>query len=132
MEDNIKEELEMTLADCDMKLLEWLNSDDRADAAEELMEAKRDEILLMSNGKVSICMSADGAWQKQKIGKAGGDSTTGHNFAVGGYSKKVVSLQCYSQHCRLCETAEKNKSVAKEHRCPRNFDIAMSSKSMVC
>lgn len=48
-----------------------------------------------------------------------------------GYSQKIIGLQCYSQHCRTCEAAEKAKQlVVKDHRCPRNFDSNKSSKMM--
>ena len=63
------------------------------------MEAKCGEILLTSNGKVGIYMSADGAWQKRKIGCGGGNSMTGHNFACGGFSQKIINIVLHSQKC---------------------------------
>jgi hypothetical protein len=78
-------------------------------------------------------MSANGAWQKRTIGKGTFNSTTGHNFGVGGgYSNKIILLQVYSKHCRICELAEKNNNIVlpKEHRRPQNFDMNVSSKSM--
>lgn len=98
-------------------MLAWLESEDgNAESTEE----KCDETLMRFNGKVGIYVSADGAWQKRKIGKAGGDSTTGHNFACGGCRQKIVGLQSFSQHCRIHELEAKLGREPKPHRCPRN------------
>ena len=85
---------------------------------------------MLEGGKFGITVSADGAWQKRSLGKHTMNSTTGHNFAVGGHSNKIVGMQCYSQHCRVCEYAEKKGEEPKEHRCARNYDINLSAKSM--
>jgi len=56
---------------------------------------------------------------------------TGHNFGVGGCSNKIVSLQCFSKHCRHCEESKKKGlDEPKPHRCSKNFDMAQSAKSM--
>ena len=62
---------------------------------------------------------------------------TGHNYAVGGLTLLICSLQVYSMICRLHEAAEqkaikKNDPTitARPHRCPRNFSKDKSSKMM--
>ena len=131
MHNNIQEEKRLTIQAVDDKIQVWTATTDAGNNATfEAIEAHRKALLFIDMNKIGITVSADGAWQKRSIGRGSYNSTTGHNFAVGGYSKKIVSSQCYSQHCRQCENAEKKETVVKNHHCPQNFDINMSSKSM--
>ena len=126
---NVQEEMRLTREHADKDLATWIESHPNATVAEKT--AQHNSLLMMNGDKIGITIGADGAWQKRAIGRSSYNSTTGHNFGVGGYSKKIVSLQCYSKHCRICEEASKKQlEEPRQHRCPKNFDPARSAKSM--
>jgi len=131
IQSNLQEEIRQTRHEGDKQLAAWLNTAEGQAASEEEKTNKHNSILMMDSNKIGITIGADGAWQKRSIGRSSYNSTTGHNFGVGGCSNKIVSLQCFSKHCRHCEEAKKKGiDEPKTHRCPRNFDAARSAKSM--
>jgi len=126
---NLQEEIRLTKQHAEIDLSNWVETNPDATAADK--EAKHNSLLMMEGDKIGITIGADGAWQKRAIGRSSYNSTTGHNFGVGGYSNKIVSLQCYSKHCQICEEATKKQlEEPRQHRCPKNFDAARSAKSM--
>ena len=44
----------------------------------------------MINGKIGLTCAMDGGWQKRGTGTSY-NSRTGHNFAIGGYTNKIIS-----------------------------------------
>ena len=42
----------------------------------------------------------------------------------------IIAVIVFSKHCRMNEVAEKKGAQPKEHRCPRNFPMEKSAKSM--
>ena len=131
IEANLQEEMRMTKDVVNKQFAEWLNAIEGEIANEDDKKEKLDQMLMVADGKVGMTIGADGAWQKRAIGRSSYNSTTGHNFGVGGCSNKIVSLQCFSKHCRQCELSKKQgKDEPKAHRCPKNFDPARSAKSM--
>ena len=83
-----------------------------------------------NNLKIGLTVGMDGAWQKRSIGKGTYNSKTGHNFAIGGYSKKIISIVAYSKHCFTCSRATKLGINPPIHRCAKNYDADRSSKAM--
>ena len=91
---------------------------------------KMQEYLHWKDNRVGIIIGTDGAWHKRVIGKGAYNSNTGHNFAVGGLSKKILSAVVYSKMCATCYNAAKRGVEPAVHRCSKNFDGEKSSKSM--
>lgn len=130
MEENRKLEVAMTIEYADTLIEAWLETEECKAASSEEVDAKCDSILKKEGNKIGITLTSDGAWQKRVIGRSNFSSKTGHNFGVGAHSNKILSVQPYSQACRICEYAEKNGKAIRDHRCPRNFSTEQSSKSM--
>jgi hypothetical protein len=82
------------------------------------------------DNRVGLTIGTDGAWHKRVIGKGTYNSLTGHNFAVGGLSKKILSTVVYSKMCTTCTNAAKAGLQPAAHRCSKNFDDLKSSKAM--
>ena len=53
---------------------------------------------------------------------------SGHGFAIGLRTKKVVSMIIYSKICQTCKIAKARKKIIPLHDCPCNYEG--SSKSM--
>ena len=77
---------------------------------------------------ILLTISFDMGWQKRSSGRRY-DSLSGHAFAIGGLTKKVIACEVVCKHCQLCET---RKAAGKEkdeaHECPANY--VGSSKGM--
>jgi len=130
MLNNIQEEIRLTKEAANVECAKWLTTTDQS-TTEDDKTAKLNSLLMLEGDKVGITIGADGAWQKRAIGRSSHNSTTGHNFGVGGLSNRIVSLQVFSKHCRICEEAAKRDVVEpRSHRCPKNFDEGRSAKSM--
>ena len=77
---------------------------DDSNMAQKIQD-KRNEIFAYHNNKIGLTVAMDGGWQKHGIGSIY-NSRTGHDFAFGGYTNKVLSMAAYSKHCRICERAQ--------------------------
>lgn len=112
---------------CEEILLENLEQEIRST---ELTENNMPNTLLQPNEeRVGITCFMDGTWHKRVSGHIY-NSRTGHNFAVGEYTGKIISLVVFSKNCRTHELAEKKGLEPKPHRCARNFPMLNSAKSM--
>ena len=66
-------------------------------------------------------------WQKRSSGNRY-DSLSGHAFTIGANSKKNIYCMVSSKMCATCQSAEANGTIAREHKCPKNY--SGSSKAM--
>jgi hypothetical protein len=41
-----------------------------------------------------------------------------------------MAVIVFSKHCRMCEASSKKNKPVKNQRCPKNFDMKKSTKSM--
>jgi len=135
IENNIKLEIAATRLQAQEQYAAWLLTNEGTNASEQEKLMKMTELLAMRMSqeglqKIGLTVGMDGAWQKRSIGRGSYNSKTGHNFCVGGLTKKILSVVVYSKHCRTCEKAEGLQVEALEHRCPRNYDAGRSSKAM--
>ena len=88
-------------------------------------EWKKKEI--QDREQVLLIVSFDMGWQKHSSGNKY-DSLSGHAFMIGAESRKVIHCVVTSKMCATCQSAESNGTVAKEHKCPKNY--SGSSKAM--
>ena len=135
--DNIRVEVEATKEAAQEAYQQWLSTTDEGrsagaqDRANKLNELLRTQVGYHDNKlKIGLTVGMDGAWQKRSIGRGTYNSKTGHNFAIGGYTKKIISIVAYSKHCFTCDRATKLGIDAPIHRCARNYDADRSSKAM--
>jgi hypothetical protein len=133
--ENTEKEIVLTLADAEKKVNEWAaTTEEGKQADDEAKRTKLEEFLVYVNGpdgqpRLGLTAAMDGAWQKRSSGH-NYNSRTGHNFAVGGFSGLIMALVVFSKHCRMCEVAKRNNKEPKNHRCPKNFAMEKSAKSM--
>ena len=80
--------------------------------------------------KIGISISYDMGWQKRTIHRMSStySSLSGHGFAIGLRTKKVVSMIVYSKICQTCQIAKASDKNIPTHDCPCNYEG--SSKSM--
>jgi len=77
---------------------------------------------------VLLTVTLDMGWQKRSSGRTY-DSLSGHCFAIGGETKKIIKVFVATKHCRACEIRKKNGKDKVEHEdCPANYEG--SSKGM--
>eukprot|EP00978_Attheya_sp_CCMP212_P026795 scaffold88833_cov40-Attheya_sp.AAC.1 len=77
---------------------------------------------------VPLTISLDMGCQKRSSGRTY-DSLSGHCFAIGGETKKIIKVFVTTKHCRACEIRKKNDMEKVEHEdCPANYEG--SSKGM--
>jgi hypothetical protein len=127
--ENIEEEIEATIAAAIVPFQEWLDSEEGMAATEEDALEKFEGHCNVVNDKVGIAVGMDVAWQKRASGHSY-SSKTGHNFCIDWRTGKICGVVWFSKHCRLCEAAARNNRDPVEHRCPRNFPLDKSAKSM--
>lgn len=85
--------------------------------SDEAMQIARDEEIIGSLGKqkfdayknnlltpkeVPLTVSYDMGWNKRSSGNKY-DSISGHDFIMGGFTKKVLNHRCLSKCCSLCD-----------------------------
>jgi len=60
---------------------------------------------------IGISISYDMGWQKRTIHRQSSSysSLSGHGFAVGLRTKKIVSMIVFAKHCQICKIAKKIK-----------------------
>ena len=129
MEENLKKEVELAKNAARDKYVEWEKTNGATATQSDKVQQMR-SFLNCVNGKVGIPISSDGAWQKRSLGKHSMNSSTGHNYAVGARSKKILNLVVYSQHCKLCYLADLAGKEPPVHRCGKNYEAEMSAKAM--
>ena len=123
-------EVKSTIQLCKEKLVNWIeNNEDGKKSDSKAQEEKMNNLCCLKDGKIGITCTMDGAWQKRGTGTIY-NSRTGHNFALGALSQRILSLVVYSKHCQTCKNAKKINSPAKKHRCSKNFPTSKSAKSM--
>ena len=135
MDNNLKEEIKLTRKAAEEAYKTWLLTDAGRSASPQIQANKMNELLCIRVGhdnrlKVGLSIGMDGAWQKRSIGKGLYNSKTGHNYGVGGHTKKILSIVAYSKHCYTCDRAIKSGVEPPIHRCAKNFDCDKSSKAM--
>jgi len=105
----------------------WLSTTDEGWSAgvQDRANTKLNELMHTQVGyhgdnklKIGLMVGMDGGvWQKRSIGTRGTyNSKTGHNFAIGGYTKKIISVVASSKHCFRCDRATKLGIDAPIHR----------------
>ena len=109
MREALQEEIKLTLEKEGKDYGEWVKQD----------KATRQQ--------VKLTVSYDMGWQKRSSGNRY-DSLSGHAFMIGALSRKIIHCVVTSKMCATCTAAENNDTVAKEHKCPKNY--AGSSKAM--
>lgn len=135
MDNNLKEEIKLTRKAAEEAYKTWLLTDAGRSASPQIQANKMNELLCIRVGhdnrlKVGLSIGMDGAWQKRSIGKGLYNSKPGHNYGVGGHTKKILSIVAYSKHCYTCDRAIKSGVEPPIHRCAKNFDCDKSSKAM--
>ena len=133
MQENLKEEVELAKESAKATYTQWqrIMEQEGASATTEAQKvSKMRELLNFDNGKIGIPIASDGAWQKRSLGRHSMNSSTGHNYAVGGRSKKILNMVVYSQRCMQCYLADKNGKEPPPHRCGKNYEEALSAKAM--
>ena len=119
----------------------WLETDQGKKATAAEKEAKFQELLnerfhLPGNEETILgqpiggTFAMDGAWSKRAIGTSAGHSPTSHHMAIGVRSGKICNVVIYSQKCRKCERAKRDRVQVAPHRCGKNYAKSSSSKSM--
>jgi hypothetical protein len=81
------------------------------------------------DGKVGIAVGMDGGWQKRASGHSY-SSKTGHNFCVGMRTGKLCGAVGSPSTVDSVRVAANNQRDPPDHRCPRNFPMDKSAKSM--
>jgi hypothetical protein len=57
---------------------------------------------------VLLTVTLDMGWQKRSSGRLY-DSLSGHCFAIGGETKKIIKVFVATKHCRACEIRKKKE-----------------------
>jgi hypothetical protein len=132
MKENIKEELRLVKEQAKELYGQWHATVQGRSSPQQEKVTKMQEYLHWSNNRIGVSIGSDGARHKRSLGRGTYNSNTGHNFAVGGLSKKIISTVVYSKKCTTCSNAAKKgvDAAPPPHRCGKNFDIDSSSKSM--
>ena len=73
---------------------------------------------------IGISISYDMGWQKRTIHRMSSSysSLSGHGFAIGLRTKKVVGMIVYCKKCQTCNNAKKLKKKIPFHDCPLNYE----------
>ena len=131
MKENTDEEIRLVKEEAKEQYKRWHSSPEGHGTNQQGKITRMQEYLHWKDNRVGLTIGTDGAWHKRVIGKGTYNSLTpGHNFAVGGLSKKILSAVVYSKMCTTCAIAAKAGVEAPAHRCSKNFDDQKSSKSM--
>lgn len=130
LRENTDDELRLVKEEAKDQYKRWHSSPEGRGTNQQDKITRMQEYLHWRGNRIGITIGTDGAWHKRVIGKGTYNSLTGHNFAVGGLSKKILSAVVYSKMCTTCANAAKAGIEAPAHRCSKNFDDQKSSKSM--
>ncbi len=101
---------------------------------EEIREILGEELFkkynngMLSPEEIGVVIMYDMGWNKRSSGNKY-DSISGHGFALGGNTRKILNYRCMSKSCRKCFLSKRTK-IEVEHECPKNHEG--SSKSMEC
>ena len=75
-----------------------------------------------NNNKVKLTVTYDMVCKKISSGSRY-ESSSGHDFIIGGRIKGIIGMVLYSKACHKCGTAEKIGEEAEENECPKNFEV---------
>ena len=130
MKDNLEEEIEKVKEVAKGNFNDWFfQGGGNTKSTDERVQKMR-TLLKMQGDCVGIAVSMDGAWQRRAIGLSGGNSLSGHNMAIGCHTGKILNSVVYSKSCITCNRYTQRNMPKPQHRCPKNFDKGLSSKSM--
>ena len=132
MKENLDGEMEFIRTEAKKKYNAWFFSDSggRTASQENKVTKMRQLLNISSDGCIGIPAQMDEGWQRRLIGLGGGNSNSGHNCCIGSNTRKVINLVVHSKWCTTCHIYKKKGDVVPAHRCSKNFDHKLSSKSM--
>ena len=96
IEEALQEEIKDTLEGNNQSYSEWCAQTDNE----------------KNNNKVKLTVTFDLDWQKRSSGRRY-DSSRGHAFIIGAWSKGIIGMVLYSKACRKCDAADKRGEEAE-------------------
>jgi hypothetical protein len=131
IKENMEQELQFLRDQAKKDFNKWYFEEGGRNCTEAVkIQKMRDLLHINPDGRIGIAVQCDEGWQKRAIGFSGGNSKSGHNLAIGCGTLKILNKVVYSKQCTTCQWYRKRNRPLPGHRCSKNFDKQMSSKSM--